>query len=166
MVAVGDERGAAEAPAGARAEFGAAVLAFGLIHGLGLSARLQDLGLPDEGLVEQAQPGGLGGGHPAKPFFEPDEAAPAEDLAHVIGDGYVIVRYDPDAPAGDVDALRSFVEETGGQFIAAAPADDQQTEPLFAVTALKTLTCEEFDVEGLRSFYDEWLEFVRSRAGG
>ena len=234
--------------------FGAAVFGFGLIHGLGLSTRLQDLGLPDDGLVgrvvlfnvgveigqlvalaiilgigrlvarrlaarssasravfgaliaagliaaaiisfpsggddgtetkasettteqteaasscveqeEQAQPGGLGGGHPAKPFFEPGEPAPSEDLAHVIGDGYVIVRYDPELPTEDVDALRDFVGETQGQFIAAAPADGTPTEPLSAVTALKTLTCEEFDVEGLRSFYDEWMVFVRSRTG-
>ena len=33
--------------------FGAIVLAFGLAHGLGLSTRLQDLGLPDDGLVER-----------------------------------------------------------------------------------------------------------------
>ena len=62
--------------------------------------------------------------------------------------------------------MRGFIEETGRQFIAAVLADDTQTEPLFAVTALKTLTCEEIDVEGVRSFYDERLEFVRSRAGG
>lgn len=31
--------------------FGAAVLAFGLLHGLGLSTRLQDLGLPEDGLL-------------------------------------------------------------------------------------------------------------------
>ena len=33
--------------------FGGIVLAFGLVHGLGLSTRLQDLGLPDDGLVER-----------------------------------------------------------------------------------------------------------------
>ena len=32
---------------------GATVFGFGLIHGLGLSTRLQDLGLPDSGLVER-----------------------------------------------------------------------------------------------------------------
>jgi hydrogenase/urease accessory protein HupE len=31
--------------------FGGAVLAFGLVHGLGLSTRLQDLGLPHDGLI-------------------------------------------------------------------------------------------------------------------
>jgi hydrogenase/urease accessory protein HupE len=31
--------------------FGAGVLVFGLVHGLGLSTRLQDLGLPEEGLL-------------------------------------------------------------------------------------------------------------------
>jgi len=32
---------------------GAGVFAFGLVHGLGLSTRLQHLGLPDDGLVER-----------------------------------------------------------------------------------------------------------------
>jgi hydrogenase/urease accessory protein HupE len=31
--------------------FGAAVLGFGLIHGLGLSTRLQEVGLPDDGMI-------------------------------------------------------------------------------------------------------------------
>lgn len=39
-------------PAGLRA-VGGIVFAFGLVHGLGLSTRLQDLGLPDDGLVER-----------------------------------------------------------------------------------------------------------------
>jgi hydrogenase/urease accessory protein HupE len=43
-------RGIAGGPANLRVD-GAIVFAFGLVHGLGLSTRLQDLGLPDEGLA-------------------------------------------------------------------------------------------------------------------
>jgi hydrogenase/urease accessory protein HupE len=43
-------RGVAGGPANLRVD-GSIVLAFGLVHGLGLSTRLQDLGLPDEGLA-------------------------------------------------------------------------------------------------------------------
>src|SRR5829696_2686303 len=151
---------------------GAPVFAFGLVHGLGLSTRLQDLGLPDGGLVvrivlfnigvelgqllalavmvgigvlvvrrlrqpadarrpafamltvaglvaaavisfpageaetvargsacveRQVQPPqSLAGGHPPKRFYGPSESAPAQDLAHVVGDGIVVVRYRPD----------------------------------------------------------------------
>jgi hydrogenase/urease accessory protein HupE len=43
-------RGVAGGPANLRVD-GAIVFAFGLVHGLGLSTRLQDLGLPDDGLA-------------------------------------------------------------------------------------------------------------------
>jgi hydrogenase/urease accessory protein HupE len=43
-------RGIAGRPADLRVD-GAIVFAFGLVHGLGLSTRLQDLGLPDDGLT-------------------------------------------------------------------------------------------------------------------
>jgi hypothetical protein len=43
-------RGVAGGPANLRRD-GAIVFAFGLVHGLGLSTRLQDLGLPDDGLA-------------------------------------------------------------------------------------------------------------------
>ena len=43
-------RGIAGRPANLRVD-GAVVFAFGLVHGLGLSTRLQDLGLPDDGLA-------------------------------------------------------------------------------------------------------------------
>ncbi|WP_328421606.1 HupE/UreJ family protein [Micromonospora sp. NBC_00389] len=40
--------------------FGAAVLAFGLVHGLGLATRLQDVGLPSDGLIPRVLAFNLG----------------------------------------------------------------------------------------------------------
>lgn len=234
--------------------FGAIVFAFGLVHGLGLSTRLQDLGLPDDGLalrvilfnvgVELGQlvalavivglgtllvrglrdraraaryafgaiavaglvaaavlsfPGGktrsdeapvvaeetgeegsaetestcaqensppprfIGGGHPAKQFFGPDEKAPEEDLVHVIGDGLVIVRYDPDLPAGQVEQIEALVNDPASrQYVIGAP-DPEQTEPLRAVVAERTLTCTEVDIEGLTTFRDDWFAYVQAQ---
>jgi hypothetical protein len=53
-----------------------------------------------------------GGGHPAKTFYGPDETAPEEDLGHVLGDGYIIVRYRRDLAAKDAEALEAWVAQT------------------------------------------------------
>lgn len=227
--------------------FAAPVFGFGLIHGLGLSTRLQGLGLPDDGVVvrvvlfnvgvelgqlvalailvgvagllaarlrrrpsaaraafgtlvvaglvvaaivslpssenrdadsEQvaAQDGSTStctetdaqapispaGGHPAKAFYGPDEQAPEQDLGHVVGDGYVIVRYRPDLPAEQIAQLETWTTADGGSYTIAAPATEQD-EPLRAVTALKTASCERFDLDGLAGFRKRWIEFVQSQ---
>src|SRR5215210_1454144 len=186
--------------------FGGAVFGFGLVHGLGLSTRLQDLGLPEDGLLvrvvlfnvgvelgqlaalgllfglgtlfamrlrgaaagarrhgfgalalsgllaaavlafprgdatdqqaavaksrgaeacvqQDAQPPRfIGGDHPEKWFFGPREQAPVEDLAHVIGDGLVILRYHPQLAETDVEKLRTFVNEpASNRYVIGAP---------------------------------------------
>jgi hydrogenase/urease accessory protein HupE len=221
---------------------GAIVFAFGLVHGLGLSTRLQDLGLPDSGLVERvllfnvgvelgqltaltvivgagtllvrwtrpspdtrqaafgvlaaaglvaaavisfptdetsaererlsaggqatactesaAQPRPApGGGHPQKTFYGPNETAPEEDLAHVVGDGYVIVRYRSDLAREDAEALRAWVEQTQPPYVIAAPARGQNA-PIRAITAERELRCSETDLAGLSRFRDSWFEQV------
>jgi len=228
---------------------GAIVFGFGLVHGLGLSTRLQDLGLPESGVVirvilfnigveigqltalavivglgtlavrklrlprENAHfaysglivagilaallmafpigedepagkqvassteessetcdvenatpPTALGGEHPAKAFYGPDEIAPEENLTHVIGDGLVIIRYDPDLPARHHRALKEFVDTKDPPYAIAAP-DPEQKEPLKAIAALRTLTCGEADMEALAGFYDSWILEVQSRRG-
>ena len=232
--------------------FGGVVFAFGLVHGLGLSTRLQDLGLPESGVAarvllfnvgvevgqlvalgvivglgtlvaraladrEQAAryalgaiaisglvaaavisfPGGetgtrsvaeqsadeddagqrrgactqadsqppqfIGGDHPDKLFFGPQESAPVEDLTHVIGDGLVIVRYRPDLSAADVEQLEAFVgDPASGQFVIGAP-DPEQKEPVRAVAATRTLSCGTVDMTGLQSFRDDWFAYVREQ---
>jgi hydrogenase/urease accessory protein HupE len=230
--------------------FTAAIFGFGLIHGLGLSTRLQFLGLPEEGqlakiiafnvgleigqliaiglivgigrlvlrrfahggqafqrpafaaiavvglvaamalaliaskeaedtqraeanpAVAEAEaagtceeergltpPDGFAGGHPAKFFYGPDEQAPEEDLAHVIGDGYVIVRYREDAPEAEITALRAWVGE--GRNIVAAPASGP-VEAATATTAYRRLSCSEMDVEAIKAFGEQWLADVQN----
>ena len=221
--------------------FGSIVFAFGLVHGLGLSTRLQDLGLPDGGLVgrvllfnvgvelgqlvalavivgigtllvrhsqdvrdreeelrrygyfsiavsglvaaavisfsaaedsssdteelaggactvEQTTPtAGAGGGHPERQFYGPTDDAPDEDFTHVIGDGYVIVRYRPDLGVSDLRALERLVLAPGSrQYVVAAP-DPEQTDALRAVTASRTLVCAGVSLGGLTEFRDEWF---------
>jgi hypothetical protein len=230
--------------------FGSIVFGFGLVHGLGLSTRLQDLGLPEDGLVgrvllfnvgvelgqllalalivglgtlvarsqdarnredelrryaffaiaiagivaaavisfssasnsdsgsdKETVSGGactqersnppqvIGGGHPAKQFFGPSEPAPDEDLTHVTGDGYVIVRYRPDIAAGDVEQLEAFVTAPESrQYVIAAP-DPEQEEPLRVVTATRTLSCSSVDLEGLTTFRDDWFVELEQQQG-
>lgn len=234
--------------------FGAVVLGFGLVHGLGLSTRLQDLGLPEDGVVirvilfnvgvevgqlvalavivgigtlpvrglrerragaarfafgaiavaglvaaviisfsavdtepaekpvvaetgseeetktactqeDATPPQFIGGDHPPKLFFGPDETARNEDLVHVIGDGLVIVRYRPEIPREQVDELRAFVDDPASrEYVIGAP-DPEQEEPPRAVAALRTLSCTEVDLDGLATFRDDWFVYVESQRG-
>jgi hypothetical protein len=221
--------------------FGLAVLGFGLVHGLGLSTRLQDLGLPEDGLlarviafnvgVELGQLAGIvgmlvigkvftrlvawsqaprlayaglvvsglvaaatltvlqltgandaaektaigrctvgprtdsfngTGDHPAKDFFEATEASPEGDFGHVLGDGYVIVQYQPQLPADQVGQLRTFVTSPEGTRIVGGPAPGQK-QPVKAVHAFETLTCDAFDLAALRQFSAAWFNDPRSQ---
>jgi hypothetical protein len=223
---------------------GAGVFAFGLVHGLGLSTRLQHLGLPDDGLVgrillfnlgveigqltalativgvgtlvarrlrnpdelrrhafgalavsgllaaavlsfpseetrsnqqtvaytrgrasactqrDSSMPRFVGGDHPEKRFFGPREQARDEDLVHVVTDGLIAVRYSPELPAAGVTALRRCVNHPASEFVIASP-DPAQSEPVRAVAAYRTLSCSKVDVEGLSTFRDDWLAYVR-----
>jgi hypothetical protein len=221
--------------------FGLAVFGFGLIHGLGLSTRLQDLGLPQEGMllrviafnvgveigqlsaialmvaiglvlrsilarptVQRAASGALVvtgmlaasvlfvvgsdqqgsgeqavaaesgcsvakrtesfqgfGAHPAKDFYGVDEQMPAADFGHVIGDGYVIVVYDPDLPASGVARLKEFVTgSAGGQVVAGADPAMTEGAALKAINLDQTLTCERLEVGALRDFTGQWFAAV------
>jgi hydrogenase/urease accessory protein HupE len=218
--------------------FAAAVLGFGLVHGLGLSTRLQDLLRPEDGVLarviafnvgvelgqlmavvgmfmlgdvlrayitwskaRQAAHAGLavvglvaavvlavvwptdtgarasafgscetrkrtetypaGGGHPSKSFFEPTDAVPDKGFGHLLGDGYVIVHYQPDLPAGQVDQLRAYITGLNAGKVVGAPASGQ-AEAVTAVTAPTTLLCNKLDLDGLTHFADDWLTDPRS----
>ncbi len=222
---------------------GVVVFGFGLIHGLGLSTRLQDLGIPDDGLlgkviafnvgVELGQlwaliiifglgilarrliadrerwtrpafavlmatgliaaavlsfpgseqrsqtellseasgcteraaeppPFSPGAGHPAKPFYGPDEAVPEQDLSHVIGDGYIVVRYSSALGSEQVRKLSRWLDSAGGLAVV-APHDRAEPE-LEATTATTTLICERLDTDVLAAFNERWkAELVRQR---
>jgi hypothetical protein len=220
---------------------GFAVLAFGLVHGVGLSTRLQALGLPEEGLLARviafnvgieigqllgivlmvllgkvftklvtwsAAPRyaygalavvgvvaagvltvlqlsganaptttaigactvgprterftGTGGGHPDKDFFEPAEATPQDDFGHILGDGYVIVQYQPSLTAAQLDPLRTYVTSPEGTRIVGGPVPAQK-QPLKAVHAYQTLTCTQFDLAALQQFSNGWFNDPRSQ---
>jgi hydrogenase/urease accessory protein HupE len=229
---------------------GAIVFAFGLVHGLGLSTRLQGLGLPEGGLVgrillfnvgveigqlvalavivglgtlavyvlhtppqtrraalgvlatigllaaavisfpsgdsaserqsvarakgrytacaERAQVAGgtgLAGGHPGKSFYGPEERVAAGDLGHVVGDGYVVVRYRPDLPRPVGRQLRRWIETSPTPAVVAAP-DPEQREPLRAMTAFRELRCSKANVRDLTTFRDRWFADLRAGRAG
>jgi hypothetical protein len=223
---------------------GAIVFLFGLIHGLGLSTRLQELGIPDDGLLiktvmfnvgvelgqiwalvvffgigwlvfrfvsaetrERLRPaaflallatGFIGAGataviaatgddgdssglgeacrsaptelprvdldaeHPAQRFYGPDDTVDVANLNHVIGDGFMIVRYDPGLGPDEVEELAA-VSETGSPFQIIAPADDGSSA-LTAITTRQTVTCSEFDLDSLEAFTEFWMEETGQQA--
>jgi hydrogenase/urease accessory protein HupE len=220
----------------------AAIFGFGLVHGLGLSTRLQELGLPDDGLVARViafnvgleigqlaaiavmvgvvwagarvisnwrtvrtvayaglvvaglvaaavlsldglseedpvlasractqedglePPPTVGGGHPSKKFFDPGEKYEGIDLVHVMGDGYVVVRYRRDIPARDRRALAQWVEEAPSAVVGAP--DPDQRAAIVAWTATRKLTCSSLARRDLERFREDWAGYVRSLAAG
>lgn len=226
---------------------GAVVLAFGLVHGLGLSTRLQALGLPEDGVlwrviafnvgveigqlaaltvivavgtlvarslrrppvrrlafgslaaaglvaaavlslpsaeerrveelraaglspdapceVSEAEPPSLAGGkHPPKQFFHPGEAVAEEDLDHVLGDGYAIVRYHESLPDAQRQRLAGWVDGPNRGVIGAP--DAEQSEPVRVVAAYRTLSCSRFDPGSVQRFTGRWLADQRAEAAG
>ena len=94
-------------------------------------------------------------GHPPRRFYGPDEQPPVEQLAHVVGDGYLLVTYRPDIPAADVAALRDEID--GRSQAAVGGPDPSQTAPLVATTARTRLTCSTVDVAAYRTYRDASL---------
>jgi hypothetical protein len=218
---------------------GLAIFVFGLIHGLGLSTRLQDLGIPDAGLLGKTvafnigieigqllavalmvgivwllgtrvprwsavrtgtyaamgvagavaavllfagvgddetaiagatascseKPsltrGGANGKHPDKDFYGPNEQASDEDLGHVRGDGFVVVRYRPNLPPAQVEELRQWVQSSDKALVAAP--DPKLKEPIVAKTSLRIATCTTYDFAAVKKFADKWFAEVVAR---
>jgi hydrogenase/urease accessory protein HupE len=216
--------------------FGAAVFGFGLVHGLGLATRLQDAGLPDDGILlkvlafnlgveigqilavgavvalgylltrettkdmsevrriafvlvavgglvgvavlslpgpedegettaiasgcEESAPASLpfnpAASHPERTFYEPGDPVDEDNLNHVVGDGFLIVRYSDDLSAKQVGELRRW-HEAAPEFVVAAPDADQE-EAIRTLTRDGTLTCGELDVDALAEYSDSWFE--------
>jgi hydrogenase/urease accessory protein HupE len=221
--------------------FALSVGGFGLVHGLGLSTRLQALGLPSDGVVSRvlafnlgvelgqlvavtvifgagtvlaryvrwsrlpkAGPiaviaGGMlaiallpftavqetepaqaisancrtrdrtetypaGGGHGDVDFVEPGQEPPLKSFGHVIGDGFVIVHYQPGLPADQLGQLRAFVTNPASGRVVGAAQD--QPEVFKAVHAYTTLTCTAFDLPALQTFARAWFADPRSKPAG
>lgn len=103
----------------------------------------------------------FGGGHPSKLWFEPTEDAPEQDLGHVVGDGFVIVRYRADLPAAQIQALRKKLNELGPKN-AGAPAADGQKEAFVVTTARRILRCTDSDIAALDEFSSTWTEDINA----
>ena len=211
---------------------GAVVFGFGLVHGLGLSTRLQEIALPEDGLAlriilfnigielgqltvlavvvavwrlvakllrqptkservafgamvaagliaavvlpftastdaavtgegtctesDYAPPAPIGGGHPPKRFFGPTEAAPSEDMGHVLYDGWVVITYKASLPTSRRVALKTWVEGKDQAVVAAASAD--QPEAIRAFTVRSSLVCSDLELDTLQRFRDAWFD--------
>jgi hydrogenase/urease accessory protein HupE len=222
--------------------FGLGVLVFGLINGVGLSTRLQDLGLPEDGLLArviafnvgveigqllgivamlligklltrfltwskaprmayaglvvigliaaatlsvvaatspaderntaignctvgprtETYPGAAAAGHPEKDFYEAAETIPQDDFGHVIGDGFIVVQYQPSVPAEQLQQLRAYVTSPEGTRIVGGPVPGQQ-QPIRALHAFEALTCTSFDLPALQQFSNTWFNDPRSQ---
>lgn len=223
--------------------FGVGVFGFGLVHGLGLSTRFQDLGLPDDGRIPRlvafnvgielgqllaiagvvvvglllldmsgirermsrpsalrgvnavviavgvcaagvlAARGGdsdpyadlvaadtncstqareaplvLDGQHPEGNFFEPGEAYRDIDFGHVVGDGYVVIRYRGSLTEKQRQGIEDFVLRNRG---VVAGAVKGQPNAIEVVTQKRTLSCIEPDVATMARFGELWLKKQR-----
>jgi hydrogenase/urease accessory protein HupE len=111
--------------------------------------------------VEKIEPPtSFAGGHPAKPWFGPGEESPAVDFEHVMGDGYVVVRYSPQITPAQADELRAMVETSDAKMVGGE--DPEQADPLVAVAAYRKLTCSEFRADALEEFNATWRADVEA----
>jgi hydrogenase/urease accessory protein HupE len=217
----------------------AIVFAFGLVHGLGLSTRLQELGLPDSGLVPRilvfnvgielgqltallvivgivtlvlrllnnsltarrvafgalvaagfigalmiglnpeddtpttAQAAQSSGActekaikpptpspenHGDKTFYGPKETVSMKGFAHVLGHGYVIVRYDPDIPSNALARLKRLATQDS-RYAFVSP-DPNLGQPIRIITAQRQLDCTKPDIDAVITFHDAWLKAI------
>jgi Protein of unknown function (DUF3105) len=108
-----------------------------------------------------AEPGPPTGGHPERAFYDPGEAPTQGQLDHVMGDGYVIVRYRADAPQAKRDELAAWA--SAQRFgVVALPGLEGRPDQVEALTLSKRFVCARLDVEELAGFYQRWLTSPRS----
>ena len=131
---------------------GAAVLS--LPGGNGTSAVISD-----SSCTESDTPASVpasGAAHPPQQFYGPGQQAPLDSFLHVMGDGYIVVTYQPTISAAEVEALRAEIEGTNTAIVAGA--DPSQSVPLLVAHREKTLSCEQMDIPALLAFRDAWLQ--------
>jgi hypothetical protein len=107
------------------------------------------------------RPTAAGTAHPSKRFFEPDDEVEGLALAHVLGDGFVVVTYRRSLPDRVRERLRSWLESNELAVFAAPSAT--QREPVRAVTYERQIRCSTLDLGGLTSFRDTWLRELAQR---
>ena len=100
--------------------------------------------------------------HPALYFYSPDDPSlPSEsDLDHLlVNDNALVVRYRPDLPAADRQALRDW-----GPFqlaLVIAPNDAPEAPSVEAFTQFRRLTCDGVDTDQLTAFSNTRQSSVR-----
>ena len=105
----------------------------------------------EEGAYEASNPRSYV--HPALYFYTPDDPSlPSdEDLEHLlVNDNALVVRYRPDLPAADRQALRDWGPYQLALVI--APTDAPDAPPVEAFTRFRRLTCDGVDTDQLTAF--------------
>lgn len=111
------------------------------------------------------------GGHPPASFYGPDDIVPVDDFGHALGDGYVVVWYDPDLDTTSLEALEALVASPEGRGLLVGAATPSvvaglDTDPLAggavvrAVQIREAMTCEQLELESLSVFSTNWLSRI------
>ncbi|HEY6781139.1 MAG TPA: DUF3105 domain-containing protein, partial [Thermoleophilaceae bacterium] len=103
-------------------------------------------------------PGQSAESHDAKAFYPPGENVPIEAFTHVIGHGYVVIRYRPDIETAALQRLKTLATKTS-QYAIVSP-DPDLTQPIKVITAYRQLDCTATDIDAVVNFHDAWLESV------
>jgi hydrogenase/urease accessory protein HupE len=96
----------------------------------------------------------LSGGHP-QPFHDIDNPANPSDLAHVVGDGYVIVQYQPTLTDDERSALEDWANKTQG--VVVTPYLIPMNAAVTAQTNRLNFSCERLDLDHLSDFHTRWF---------
>ncbi len=152
-----------------RAAGGALVLA-GLVLTIGLSleyaqpaaASETPATVPTQGCIQRKPAPNVTtlGGHPAKTFYAPGEPTPEQDLAHVLGDGYVVVRYDPTLPPDQIKRLRRWANDDPFGLVV-APARDDADARLQLTTRRLEVACGVFAFDRVTAVREDWADRIR-----
>lgn len=94
------------------------------------------------------------GGHP-RAFHEPDDPANPSDLAHVVGDGYVIVQYNRTLNEDDRAALEQWSYRAQG--VVVTPTQTPMNAAITAQTARTNFSCDSVDIDALSDFHSRWF---------
>jgi hypothetical protein len=94
------------------------------------------------------------GGHP-QPFHDVDNPANPSDLAHVVGDGYVIVQYKPTLSEDDRSALEQWAYQSRG--VVVTPITTPMNAAISAQTARLNFSCGRLDLDRLSDFHTRWF---------
>lgn len=94
------------------------------------------------------------GGHPPT-FHDLDNPANPSDLAHVVGDGYVIVQYNHNLSDDDRAALEQWANEKQG--VVVTPTLIPINTAFSAQTARLNFSCEQLELAQPSDFHTRWF---------